>query len=471
MWRVALQKELIELRRDGRLRALVLIGAALMLSSTLLGYYSFQTMAEQHRLAQARSHAQWLEQGSKNPHSAAHFGIHAFRQPSPLSVFERGLLSYSGASVFLEAHKQNLPVHATAQDSTLARRLGEWAPANVSQTLLPLMCVLFMFGAVAHEREQGSLHLLRSLGSPLQPVAWAKLCAAGLALTAAVLPGALVGTGLAMNQGSFTFDLVKKAIALGLAYGLYLLCFLALCLAGSMRARTARQALVCLLGLWMAWVVVLPKAVTNAAANAHPLPRWAEIEHRLAADQGLVADSERPHDERMAGLLRETLAKHGVADEADLPFNFNGTRLIAGESWADAVFDEHFGKLYRAYRAQDTAVRRAGWLVPILALRSLSMDLAGTGLADELAFRRAAEAHRRDLVLRMNKAVLDHQDDHLIADETLWSTVPPFEYSPPSALSVLGHHAGDLAALALWATIGLLAVYSAARNLEHEASR
>jgi ABC-2 type transport system permease protein len=226
-----------------------------------------------------------------------------------------------------------------------------------------------------------------------------------------------------------------------------------------------------LLGVWVAWTILLPKVISNIAANAHPVPRWAEVEHRLNDEQGLTADSADPYEQRVEALMRDTLSKYGAKDRAELPVNFGGVTLLAGEDWGNQVFDRRFGALYQAYQAQDDMIRRWAWVTPLLALRAISMALSGTGLADELAFRRAAEAYRRGLVYRMNKAVLDHTTNDYTGDADLWRAVPPFHHAGPSALASLQQHAWDFAVLAAWLVVALMALIWATRRLDQEAVR
>jgi ABC-2 type transport system permease protein len=99
--------ELISLRRDRRawaagVCALVLLLAALSSSAQMRHAYE-ATRAE----AQQASQRQWLTQGTKNPHSAAHFGVYAFRPLPALAPFEPGLHGTLGTTIYLEAHMAN----------------------------------------------------------------------------------------------------------------------------------------------------------------------------------------------------------------------------------------------------------------------------------------------------------------------------------------------------------------------------
>ena len=57
-------------------------------------------------------------QPKKNPHSAAHYGVYAFKPKSPLALVDTGIDPYMGVAVWLEAHKQNEFKYRPAQDRT-----------------------------------------------------------------------------------------------------------------------------------------------------------------------------------------------------------------------------------------------------------------------------------------------------------------------------------------------------------------
>ena len=73
------RKELLDLLRDGRFR--VLAGLVLVVSVVSLGagWKAYTDLAAQHRTAQQATRDQWLNQPKKNPHSAAHYGVYAFK--------------------------------------------------------------------------------------------------------------------------------------------------------------------------------------------------------------------------------------------------------------------------------------------------------------------------------------------------------------------------------------------------------
>ena len=73
---------------------------------------------------QELSQKSWDANPNKHPHRMAHFGNFAFRQQHPLSIFDSGIESYTGNSIFLEAHKQNTANFSEASLSTGLVRFG-----------------------------------------------------------------------------------------------------------------------------------------------------------------------------------------------------------------------------------------------------------------------------------------------------------------------------------------------------------
>ena len=158
------RKELTEMFRDGRFRVLSAAVLGVSVLSLAVGWKQYVDVSRQHQLAQAATRSQWLNQTTKNPHSAAHYGVYAFKPKSPLAIVDTGVDPYMGVAVWLEAHKQNEFKYRPAADRTAVERFGEMTAAETMQVLVPLFIVLMTFSAFAAEREQGTLRQLLSLG-------------------------------------------------------------------------------------------------------------------------------------------------------------------------------------------------------------------------------------------------------------------------------------------------------------------
>jgi ABC-2 type transport system permease protein len=88
------RKELVEMARDGRFRAAAAIVGALLLMALATGLAQQRARAEELATAERLDRQVWDGQGPKNPHSAAHYGVYAFKPAPPLSFADRGLSAY-----------------------------------------------------------------------------------------------------------------------------------------------------------------------------------------------------------------------------------------------------------------------------------------------------------------------------------------------------------------------------------------
>jgi len=99
-------------------------------------------------------------------------------------------------------------------------------------------------------------------------------------------------------------------------------------------------------------------------------------------------------------------------------------------------------------------------LSPYLAARDLSMAVSGTGPEAVEAFRAQAEAHRYDLVQRLNDlhiSQIHYENDRAqrLSREN-WAEFPIFGTRPPPLDRVLAARALSLSALGLWILLPLL---------------
>ena len=244
----------------------------------------------------------------------------------------------------------------------------------------------------------------------------------------------------------------------------YFAVFVAISLAVSAAARSSRLALVLLLTFWFANGLVASRAVADLASWWHPAPSAVEFQKALEADLG----NQQEMQERLERRKRELLAKYNVDSVDALPIAFSGISLQEGEEHGNEVFDRHYGRLFDIYQRQGRVFELGGALAPTLAVRSISMALAGTDLAQHLHFVRAAEDYRRGIQRVMNNAIAERQKpgQTYLAGPELWHEVPDFDYQAPSTAWVLGNVRWPLLLLAGWlglAWFGLFRAVDAAR--------
>lgn len=430
------RKEATEMLRDGRFRWASALVAVLLLASLATGW-AHRTAAEAERTAaQAADREVWTGQGEKNQHSAAHFGLYAFKPSTALSAADPGVLPYTGTAVFMEAHSVKDAAYRPAEDATAVQRLGRLTAATTLQLLVPLLILLLTFSTFAGEREAGTLRQLLSLGVSRGTLAAGKALGVAIPVALVVVPAALVGVAaLAISEGAAS--LPRAALWAG-AYVLYFGVVLALALAVSAQARSSRVALVTLLGFWLVTGFVVPRLAADVASGLHPAPTIDAYNAALRDDFDALraADAADPH-------------------AAETPRSA-GEGLLRAEERGTEVYRRRTADLVEVHRAQNRTVQAMSLLSPALAVQVLSMGLAGTDEAHHRHFADAAEAYRYEYVQTLNQDMVDQDADwDYLADAALWERVTPFDYQAPDVAWAVRPYGLAAASLALWA-FGLL---------------
>ncbi len=464
------RKEFLDAWRDGRFRIAAVVILALLGVALLLAWQQVERTRAERTAAATMERENWLNQGEKNSHSAGHYGVYVFKPLPPLAVFDRGLEPFVGTTVFLEAHRQNQAAFLPAQDATAMRRFGELTAAAGLQLLVPLLIVLLTFSALAGERDRGTLRQVLSLGVLPRDLVLGKALGLGAVLASLLLPIALIGAvALAKLPGGDAGGGWVRLAWLGGAYTLYFGAILAVCLAVSAVASTARTALATLLVCWAANAVLAPRLASDVAQRILPTPKLVDFETAMnkAVQEGL--DGHNPRKDRLQAFAQETLRKHGKTRIEELPFNFNGLVMLESERMANEVYDHHFGKLWDRLESQDRTVTWTGLVAPLLGLRSASMALAGTDFTHHRHFSVAAEQHRRDFVRVLNEDMMNNTDGGHhggTAGRELWEKLPAFRYDPPPPAHALRAATPGLIVLGLWAAIAWIALLRVAPRLK-----
>lgn len=451
--------------RDGRVLGgalVLLLLAAVALASATARY---ETLAAERAVAQALIAEQWTEQGEKNPHSAAHYGVYAFRPVLPLGFFDPGVLPYAGVSIWLEAHKQNFATGRPADDMTPLARFGELSLAFILQALVPLGLLLMSHAAFAGEREYGTLRQVLAAGITPGRLFLGKFLGIGAAALLLLAPlwvlclVALALTGSAAPWGA--------ALLLLVVYLAYLAILLLLALVVSARAASAQAALLTLLAFWAVVTFVLPRVAADVGRNVAPMPTAAEFRRAVEEDiaSGMGGD---PPAERIA-LRREALLKlYKVDSESELPINFQGIVFAIQDEIGEAAYDKQFALLHGAIDRQADVFEALSVLSPRMALALLSQELAGTSLAHQRHFERSAESFRRQLMEVLNRDITLNskpgQADYRAGPE-LWQRTGEYRYEPEPLRQSWARCAAPLTVLALWAVVLAVAATATVRHL------
>lgn len=456
-----------EWRLLARNRAGLIATFLLVLLALVAAFTSFERQAaiETERARyQASTDETFTAQPDRHPHRMVHYGQFVFRPLAPLAFFDAGVDAFTGNTIFLEGHRQNSANFAEARQSSLLLRFGQLTPAFVLQTLAPLLLIFLGFASVAREKERGTLRLMLAQGVGGRSLLGGKLLghaaiALGIGLPAFVVLVAFAATG------SAEWATVGLMIA---AYSVWLLLWAFLAVVVSALAARPRDALALLAGLWMVTVILLPRALPEAAAAQTKLASKIESEIALHRDLLAVGDSHDPDDPYFNDFREQVLAEYGVATVEELPVQYAGLVSMEGERLTTRIHAASAARQQARETDQNAFVHRFAALSPLIAIRQLSMALAGSDPAAHHDFLDQAEAFRYAFVQRLNRMQVEllpaigGEDPRISADN--WQNVPRFRYTRPDPLEAPGRLVWPFAVLFGWlVALGALALVAAQR--------
>jgi ABC-2 type transport system permease protein len=455
MFTAIIEKELLELYRDKRIRLAAGVFLLLSLFGVFNGYRHYRSMAELHEQAQQESYHQWLNQGEKNPHAGAHFGVYVFKPIAPLSMWDKGVDDYAGVSLWLEPHKQSAERFKPAQDQTSLARFGALWPALVFQLLGPLLVALMAFDSLNKEARAGCLPLLRVSKLSAQWFVAGKLFAILTAMGAVCLPAFLTShllVAAAVGWSQFLQSL-PAAAALAGVYALYYGIFASMVLLLSGLFRAPAASFTAALSFWMVAAVIAPPALAAAARNAAPHATAFDFYRQIKKDMNQGIDGYGDATTRRAGFEAQTLVRFGVERIEDLPVNYAGIALQASEEYSYLVFDRHYHKISESFHRQRQWLGWASLLSPCLAVSLATQEWCGTGMSASLEFSQQAERHRRLIQRIVNTAYAEAakgNDRQVVVGQELWEQTPPFQFEPLAQARIWRETRQFFLVLGLW---------------------
>lgn len=471
IWVVA-RRELALQFRDGRL---VLAGATLLIAmaaAILAGWTQYDRAERERAHFVAEARAQWLNQGERHPHRAAHFGAYVAKPELSLALFEPGLRPFAGQTLWLEAHDRpafaNIP---SEDDLTLGTGLGVASGAAILQILAGLLVLVIGALAIVRERENGVLRQLLAQGIGARTWVAGKF----LGLTAVIAIPVVVAGTLATAAAAWASpaaergDVVLRAMALLGADALLLGALLAIGLAISAVAKSSRAALIAALAVWVGGFVLAPRAAATLCERFAPAPT---LEAYYTASRKVFNDGfdgRGGYAQQLKALEVSTMQRYGVDTLAALPVGFSGLRMKHMDAWSTEVDDREYAKLEQIY-ARQSAIRAAmSAAAPFIAARSVSQGMAGMDWAHYRDFLQAAEHYRRGFGQQMN-TLLEHgvRGERWEMDGTNmdWAKVRPFQYANPTVGWAMGQQSVFLTILAAWALLAAGLLSLAARRLQ-----
>ncbi len=456
-------KDWREFTRDRRLMVMAGLVILLALAAVVTSFARVSAYETDRQATERRDRTTWESQGARNPHSVAHFSTWALRPLTPLALLDPGVTPYAGSAIWMEAHNQN-PARARAvEDAASAFDLGSFSLAWVLQVIAPLLIFVIAAGTVARERERGTLRLMLASGFSVRAIVPHK--ALGTVRTASMLVAPVLMIGVIASLILGVAEPLRLVLWIA-AYALFLVIVAVIAVAVSALCRSTSQAMLALVSIWLLAMLIAPRAGAAIGIAAAPVPTPDQFFAAMAANMAKQPDV---FGDGAAAFGAAMAKRYGVAKVEDLPVSFAGLQLDEGERHGNIVFDRHFGALANTYAAERSAMRWAGLISPLPAVQNVSMALAGTDMAHQLAFQTQAEAHRRKLIGLLNRDMVDHAkgtDFDYRSGPALWRKTADFRFVPPPIGTAIAAIVPDIAILVGWLIAAMALLGWSARRLE-----
>jgi len=424
---------------------------------------------------QAQADGEFAGQPARHPHRMVHYGHFVFRPLPPLAAFDPGVDSFTGNTIFLEGHRQNSANFGDVRQSSLLVRFGQLTPAFVLQALAPLLLLFIGFGAIAREREAGTLRLMLASGVSPAALLGGKVLALGAVALLMLAPAAFALAWLAVAADAPLLPSFVLVAGHAVYLGVWVLAIVII----SSLCQQARTALLVLLGLWTFTTILLPRTAPDIALATAPLPTRLETDIAIQNDLRRIGDSHNPDDPHFSAFRADVLARYGVGRIEDLPVNYRGLVAMEGETITSRLFDRYAATQFAEQARQSQIVTAFGLASPTIAIRSLSMAASGTDLEGHRRFLQQAEAYRYQIVQRLNRlqaeAVTLRDDStrnidpeagqRVRIDPSHWKDVPDFVFRAPTTAEKLWAALPGVALLLGWLLVATLGIRAAARAL------
>lgn len=445
----------------------------LLLFSAYTGWENYHDQNFTRDEIQEEVQESWESNPDKHPHRMAHYGSFALRLKHVLSVFDLGMENFVGNAVFLEAHKQNTVNFSEASMSTGLLRFGEVSMAMLLKVIVPLLIFYLGFATIARERENGTLKLLKGQGITRKEIVfgkWLGLCSLSLLFLGAIFL-VLLFFVLVESHDTMHADSIFRFLVLLCAYLMFFGILSAITILVSAFSASAKGALVKLLGIWLLFVVIVPKSLQAVGFYLYPTPSKIEMETAVEHDLAQIGDSHDPNDPHFKALKDSVLRVHNVEKVEDLPFNYGGFVMSKGEAMSTKVYLKHQENLYKVYNKQNNVERMSAFVNPYTAIKNLSMAFSGTDFQSFLHFKDKAETYRFTLAQEMNQLQMDLIPNKGKAgpntiSSNYWKEFPPFEYHFLSIADVFKNEVISLLALMLWGVLSVFALLRLSTNLK-----
>ncbi|SED40070.1 ABC-2 type transport system permease protein [Tenacibaculum sp. MAR_2010_89] len=416
---------------------------------------------------QESSRKSWDENPDKHPHRMAHFGSFVFRAQHPLSIFDSGLESFTGNSIFLESHRQNTANFSEASLSTGLVRFGDLNITMLLQLILPLIIFFLGYAAITSEKENGTIKIIYIQGAGIKEILLGKSLGLFLVSSLFFLPSlfSLWGISFIENE-TINSAITTRSLLITVSYILFYMILCCVTVVFSGKSQNSNKALLSLLSVWLLFFIIVPKMAQVVGNSIYPNLSKIEFKAAIEEEVSKIGDSHDPDDPYFNSLRDSVLKVHKVTNIKDLPFNYSGFVMSKGEEQSSTIYNNQHKKLINTYKKQNSISNGLVLLNPYLAIKNLSMSFSGTDFDTYVNFLSQTEKYRykqsqymNELQMKFisNKATSSEGKINVI-DRSYWKSAPKFSYEYMPIQKIIKNQLLAISTLIFWLLFVLILI-------------
>lgn len=335
------------------------------------------------------------ERNSRSPYSARYMGRnygvrYAYMPPAPLASLSVGQSDMYPSYFKVSTRSITRQKRHSEQENPNHLLERRFDLAFVIVYLFPLLILVLSYDLISSEKEQGTLAMVLS-----QPVSLRQFVVSKIGFRAFIISVLVIGLSFLaflLNR----VDLFKGGVSnqlllwtgIVLAYSAF---WFALAVAVNAFGKSSSTNAIILAGMWLAFVVLVPSAVSLLVKILYPVPTRVEF---------IVASREAAVDVRVqeAVALSMYFEDHPefVPEGQEPDFKKFDTLQYAAEMKVEQTMQPLLDQYQEQLFQQQAQVNRLRFLSPAIVTQEALNELAGTGLARYNHFLSVAETFHKE---------------------------------------------------------------------------
>lgn len=383
MLRTLIEKELKAILLSPKFTAVFAVCSILILLSIHIGIAEYRASMAHYETVTAQS-----DQRMRDETRWMNLNTGAIRYPDPMMIFISGLQNDIGRSAPINQRGTIKLYNSNYSENTIFAVFRSMDLMFIVQIVLSLFAILFTYDAINGERETGTLKLSFANPIPRTQYIIAKLIGSWLGLVIPLLIPLLLGIAMVLlYQIPMTgAHWMRLSLSIGLST-LYFTFFICLGVLLSSLTRSSSGSFLYLLVIWVAFVLIIPRAGVMIAGQLKPVPTAAEISSKLTQKSrelfGQLNEWGRERSRSLFEGLQDLPSEEREAQGKKILDEYMGEMREKQEDISRKIA-EYDASLNEDLRNRKAEREKLGFSIsrfsPASAYQLAAMELAGTGL-------------------------------------------------------------------------------------------